>query len=63
MANIADPDQLASSEPILQKPVDLDLPCLQRQGKSGFSRIRVNYLGSLANGNSLSVETNVKMRM
>ena len=32
MANSADPDQLAS---------DLDLHCLQRQGISGFSRIRV----------------------
>ena len=36
MANSADPDQLA------QKPTDLDLHCLQRQGKSGFSRTRVN---------------------
>ena len=37
MANSADPDQLASSE-----PTDLDLHCLQRQGISGFSRTRVN---------------------
>ena len=29
MTNSADPDQLASS---LQKPTDLDLHCLQRQG-------------------------------
>ena len=36
MANSADPDQLAS-----QKPTDLDLHCLQRQGISGFSRTRV----------------------
>ena len=27
---------------LLQKPTDLDLHCLQRQGISGFSRIRVN---------------------
>ena len=33
MANSADPDQLA-----YQKPTDLDLHCLQRQGISGFSR-------------------------
>ena len=26
----------------LQKPTDLDLHCLQRQGISGFSRTRVN---------------------
>ena len=38
MANSADPDQLASS----QKPTDLDLHCLQRQGISGFSRTRFN---------------------
>ena len=36
MANNADSDQLASSEPI-----DLDLHCLQRQDISGFSRTRV----------------------
>ena len=35
MTNSADPDQLAS-----QKPTDLDLHCLQRQGLSGFSRTR-----------------------
>ena len=33
MTNSADPDQ---------KPTDLDLHCLQRQGISGFSRTRVN---------------------
>ena len=27
---------------LLQKPTDLDLHCLQRQGISGFSRTRVN---------------------
>ena len=36
MANSADLDQL-----VLQKSTDLDLHCLQRQGMSGFSRIRV----------------------
>ena len=36
MANSVDPDQLAS-----QKPTDLDLHCLQKQGISGFSRTRV----------------------
>ena len=34
MTNSADPDQ--------QKPTDLDLHCLQRQGISAFSRIRVD---------------------
>ena len=29
---------------LLQKPTDLDLHCLQRQGISGFSRTRVNNL-------------------
>ena len=29
---------------LLQKPTDLDLHCLQRQGISGFSRTRVNRL-------------------
>ena len=33
MANSADPDQ---------KPTDLDLHCLQRQGISGFSRTRAD---------------------
>ena len=43
MANSADPDQLASLISwLLQKPADLDLHCLQRQGISGFSRTRVN---------------------
>ena len=28
---------------LLQKPIDLDLHCLQRQGISGFSRSRVKY--------------------
>ena len=32
MINNADPDQLASSEALLQKPTDLDLHCLLRQG-------------------------------
>ena len=49
MANSAGPDQLASSEAnwsgsiswLLQKPIDLDLHCLQKQGISGFSRTRV----------------------
>ena len=27
---------------LLQKPADLDLHCLQRQGISGFSRARIN---------------------
>ena len=39
MANIADLDRLVSSE-----PTDLDLHCLQRQGKAGFSRTRVKTL-------------------
>ena len=39
MANSADTDQLASN---LQKPTDLDLHCLQKQGIYGFSRTRVN---------------------
>ena len=42
MANSADPDQMAS----LQKPTDLDLHCLQRQGISEFSRTRVK-IGAL----------------
>ena len=36
MTNSADPDQLAS-----EKPTDLDLHCLQRQGIYRFSRARV----------------------
>ena len=32
---------------LLQKPTDLDLHCLQRQGISGFSRTRVNLIPSL----------------
>ena len=36
MTNSADPDHL------VQKPTDLDLHCLQRQGMSRFSRTRVN---------------------
>ena len=39
MANSADQDQLAS-----EKPTDLDLHCLQRQGICGLSRIRVKEL-------------------
>ena len=38
MTNSAVLDQLASSE----KPTDLDLLCLQRQGISVFSKTRVN---------------------
>ena len=36
MANSVDPDQLAS-----EKPTDLDIHCLQRQGISGFSRTSI----------------------
>ena len=36
MPNIVDPEQMAS-----QKPTDLDLYCLKRQGISRFSRIRI----------------------
>ena len=32
---------------LLQKPTDLDLHCLQRQGISGFSRTRVKRQGSV----------------
>ena len=47
MANSADLDQLASSDEAnlsvcKQKPTDLDLHCLQRQGISGFSRTRAS---------------------
>ena len=38
MSNSADPDQ---------KPTDLDLHCLQRQGTSGFSMTRVKYGSSI----------------
>ena len=31
---------------LLQKPTDLDLHCLQRQGISGFSRTRVKLIGN-----------------
>ena len=31
---------------LLQKPADLDLHCLQKQGLSGFSRTRVNQTSS-----------------
>ena len=44
MTNNVDPDQLASSE---AKFSDLELHCLQRQGISGFSRIRVIQIPSL----------------
>ena len=37
MINSADPDQLAS-----EKPTDLDLHCMQRQGIFGFGWTRVN---------------------
>ena len=42
MENIADQDQLAS-----EKPTDLDLHCLQKQGISGFSRTWVKDHGLL----------------
>ena len=46
MANSVDPDQLASL-----KPTDLDLHCLQRQNKYGFSRTRVKITnGAILNG-------------
>ena len=40
---------MANSADLDQKPTDLDLQCLQRQGTSGFSRTRVNmnFLGVL----------------
>ena len=53
MPNSADPGQLASSDcyntsasfnVILQKPTDLDLHCLQKQGISRFSRTSVKYV-------------------
>ena len=51
MANSVDPDKLASSwllqKPTLKKPTDLDLYCLQKQGISGFSRMRVNILDTV----------------
>ena len=58
MANSADPDQLASSEDLL------DLQCLQRQGISGYSRTRVKMLSPLlisSQSNYLTqvVETNL----
>ena len=61
MANSADPDQLAS-ETVLQKPTDLDLSSLQRQGISGFSRTRVkihplNNLGMKVRESCISRET------
>ena len=34
---------------LLQKPNDLDLHCLQKQGISGFSRTRVKILSGMAN--------------
>ena len=43
MTNSADPDQLAFEEANwFQKPTDLDLHCLQRQGISRISMTRVN---------------------
>ena len=36
---------------LLQKPVDLDLHCLQRQDTSGFSRTRVKMNGYTKAGN------------
>ena len=34
---------------LLQKPIDLDLHCLQRQGMSGYSRTRVKIHCGMAN--------------
>ena len=55
MTNSADPDQLAS-----QKPTDLDLHCLQRQGICGLSRLGLTGIKaksvSLSDGISSTVE-------
>ena len=53
MANSADPDQLICQIQIswlLQKPADLDLHCLQRQGISGYSRTSINLISRVMNG-------------
>ena len=42
MKNSEEPEQLAS-EWLFQKPTDLGLHCLQRQGMSGVSRTRVKH--------------------
>ena len=34
---------------LLQKPIDLDLHCLQKQSISGVSRTRVKFLSRMAN--------------
>ena len=39
---------------LLQKPSDLDLHCLQRQGISGFSRTRVNRLANSVDPDEMS---------
>ena len=41
MANKADPEQ---------KPTDLDIHCLQKQGISRFSRTRVNTMKVMSSG-------------
>ena len=41
MANKADPDQ---------KPTDLDIHCLQKQGISRFSRTKVNTMKVMSSG-------------
>ena len=50
MTNSADPDQLAS-----EKPTDLDLYCLKRQVKSGFSRTRVKLAPTFLQGGFIKV--------
>ena len=40
---------------LLQKPTDLDLHCLQRQGISGFSRTRVTHKSTFSEGNKYCV--------
>ena len=41
----------------LQKPADLELHCLQRQGTSGFSRIKVNSEAAPNNKHMFSLNT------
>ena len=41
---------------LLKKSTDLDLHCLQRQGISGFSRTRVNFIPMIHKNDSLSIE-------
>ena len=57
MANSAVPDQLSSS----QKPIDLDLHCLQRQAISWFSRIRANLGRDLDKYQQLHVKLQIKV--